>query len=697
MNKRPIASLFALFACLSGPPADAGGQAYYAWPTDASRMLTSTCGEYRSHRFHAGMDVKTFGQVGYKALAVRPGSVSRVEVSPWGYGRVLYLLLDTGETAGSGHLQKFAPAIAARVREEQQRTGRYAVSLRFEKGEIPVAQDELIGWTGQSGSGAPHLHFELRDAEESPLNPLLKGYQVKDAIPPSIRKVMVIPLNASARVDGDLEPLILTPRAAQRGRMQIDRTIPLFGRVAFAVSMLDQIDGAANRMNVHSYRLLIDDREIFSARCDHYPYQLDHQADLDRDYRALVREGDLFQRLFREIGNELPFYAGDKPWYGALECDPASGAANWLTGITRALGFFWDLPSGVTILERGPHTLRIEARDFNGNLSIVEGRLQSGPPPEPAADPQGVDPAQASYTISAAYYDSYVRAALSASRPLRRLPLLTARYGDGHEEEIVLTRGGRNLLLGGVPLLPNRPGPVRLRIASPEDEKPLHDVMLNFITVRKGRDKKVTTQDGLCELSFAEETLFKPLFVRANTRNRGAEKLPLVSRIYEIEPADVPMSSFVTVLIRTEPGLSRPGQVALYRRAPRDQWKYIGRESGAHGAIGSRSRELGEFALIRDNEAPVITAVIPAAGARLSQRTPLLRAGVRDALSGIGDDEPYALILDGERLITEYDPEGGRLLHQVESPLSAGRHTLEVVVRDRCGNEARTSSTFHVN
>ncbi len=695
--KKPILPYFALFVCLLAPPAGAGGPIDYAWPSDASRMLTSTFGEYRSHRFHAGMDVKTFGQVGYKALAVRPGSVSRVEVSPWGYGRVLYLLLDTGETAVYGHLQKFAPEVARRVGEEQQRTGRYAVALRFAEGEIPVEQGEVIGWTGQSGSGAPHLHFELRDASESPLNPLLKGYKVKDSIAPSIRRVMLIPLNASARVAGDLEPLTLTPKTAQGGRLQIDRTIPVFGRVGFAVSMLDQIDGAANRMNVHSYRLLIDGEERFSARCDRYPYELDHQADLDRDYRALMRTGDLYQRLFREAGNELPFYAGDKPWYGTLECDPASGATTWLTGITRALGFFWDLPSGVTILEKGLHTFRIEARDFNGNLGVVEGRLQAGPPQQNHAEAAGAEPVQASYTINAGYYDNYARVAVSASQALRRPPRLTARYRSGHEEEIPLTRSSKSTFLGGVPLLPGLPGPVRLRITGPEGEEPLHEVMLDFITVRKGREKKVTTQDGLCEITFDSESLFKPVFVRARTRNRGAEKLPLVSRVYEIEPADLPLSSFVTVLIRTEPGLSRPDQVALYRRAQRDQWRYIGRESGSHGAIGSRSRELGEFALIRDSEPPLIKAISPAAGARLSARTPLLQVSVRDALSGIGDNEPYALILDGKRLITEYDPERDRLIHLIESPLAAGSHILEITAADRCGNEARASWKFTVN
>jgi len=69
---------------------------------------------------------------------------------------------------------------------------------------------------------------------------------------------------------------------------------------------------------------------------------------------------------------------------------------------------------------------------------------------------------------------------------------------------------------------------------------------------------------------------------------------------------------------------------------------------------------------------------------------------VRDALSGIGDNEPYALILDGKRLITEYDPERDRLIHQSESPLAAGSHTLEITAADRCGNEARASWQFTV-
>ncbi len=79
----------------------------YLWPTDASKYLTSAFGEYRARRFHTGIDVKTWGKTGYKIFAVRPGYILRVSVSPAGYGKSVYLKLDTGETAVYAHLSKF--------------------------------------------------------------------------------------------------------------------------------------------------------------------------------------------------------------------------------------------------------------------------------------------------------------------------------------------------------------------------------------------------------------------------------------------------------------------------------------------------------------------------------------------------------------------------------------------------------------
>src|SRR4030066_2179478 len=148
----------------------------YLWPTDASNAMTSSFAEYRAGRFHAGIDIKTWGQTGFKIFAVRPGYVSRIRVSPYGYGRALYLTLDTGETVIYAHLQKFNPEIESFVKKEQEKRGKFSIQLFPIAAEFKYQQGDVLGYTGKTGIGYPHLHFEMRDKANNPYNPFLKGY-----------------------------------------------------------------------------------------------------------------------------------------------------------------------------------------------------------------------------------------------------------------------------------------------------------------------------------------------------------------------------------------------------------------------------------------------------------------------------------------------------------------------------------------
>ena len=154
----------------------------YIWPTDASELLTSSFAESRSGRFHAGIDVKTWGRTGYKIFAIRDGYISRIRVSPFGYGRALYLTLDTGEIVVYGHMEKFRDDIEAYVKEQQKARNNYEIQLYPKSTQFPVKQGDVLGLTGDSGVGYPHLHFEMRDASSNPINPLNRGYKVFDTI-----------------------------------------------------------------------------------------------------------------------------------------------------------------------------------------------------------------------------------------------------------------------------------------------------------------------------------------------------------------------------------------------------------------------------------------------------------------------------------------------------------------------------------
>jgi len=83
----------------------------FPWPIRSPKSISSTFGEPRPGRFHLGLDFKSGGAVGKKVLALGDGYILRVRTSPFGYGKGLYVKLDSGETIVYGHLSGYMPEI----------------------------------------------------------------------------------------------------------------------------------------------------------------------------------------------------------------------------------------------------------------------------------------------------------------------------------------------------------------------------------------------------------------------------------------------------------------------------------------------------------------------------------------------------------------------------------------------------------
>src|SRR5690554_8002956 len=60
-------------------------------PMDIPMVLAGNFGELRSNHFHTGIDIKTNQRTGYNILSVEDGYVSRIKISPWGYGHAVYV------------------------------------------------------------------------------------------------------------------------------------------------------------------------------------------------------------------------------------------------------------------------------------------------------------------------------------------------------------------------------------------------------------------------------------------------------------------------------------------------------------------------------------------------------------------------------------------------------------------------------
>ncbi|HHJ52854.1 MAG TPA: M23 family metallopeptidase, partial [Caldithrix abyssi] len=318
----------------------------YLWPTNASPYMTSSFCEYRPGHYHSAIDIKTWNREGYPIYAVDEGRIYQIRVSPFGYGKALYLKLKDGRLAVYGHLQKFTPEIERVIRKLQIKNRRYTVTWRPES--WPVKRGQVLGYTGQTGIGVPHLHFEIRSDERHPLNPLRFYPQVKDRLPPRLQSLLVIPQNASSRVDGSFLPRVYALQKNRSGEYVLKQPIKASGIIGFALRGYDQANGVYNKFSFYSLELIVNRTPLFRMRYDTLDFSLTAQVDVEIYYPFKADSNRVFHKLYIEPFNRLPFYQ-------------------------RKLGL------GLISVNRDTLPFKIIASDFFGNRSVVKGKIIPAP------------------------------------------------------------------------------------------------------------------------------------------------------------------------------------------------------------------------------------------------------------------------------------------------------------------------------
>jgi hypothetical protein len=161
----------------------------------------------------------------------------------------------------------------------------------------------------------------------------------------------------------------------------------------------------------------------------------------------------------------------------------------------------------------------------------------------------------------------------------------------------------------------------------------------------------------------------------------------------ELVPHAFPLRGRIEVTMALPEGVD-PGGVGIYSwQGEEDGWSYEGADP-VGGALRTGIRNLERLALFRDEVAPRITLLHPA-GPVTAGRTPRLEARIEEEGSGVSW-RTLTLLVDGEPVIAEWDPDMDVLRGHPRGPLPAGRHRLTVRALDRAGNEAEASITFTV-
>jgi len=283
-------------------------QADYALPLDFPPLLSATFGELRPGHFHSGIDMKTRGQTGYKVRAIADGYIYRIKVQKGGYGKTVYIRHPDGNISVYAHLDKFAGPVQDYVKRQQYRKERFFIELFPEEHILPVTKGQVIGYSGNTGSSAgPHLHFEIRQGENYPVNPMLYGFRTEDTLPPTVRKVFAYALDDTSAVNMTQKrvPLILNRK---NSHYYITDPIEAYGEIGLGVDAYDQANKTWNKNGVYQTEMWVNGLKVYETRMDKISFSTTRNINVFIDYPYYVHHRRYVQRLWRHPEAKLPVY-----------------------------------------------------------------------------------------------------------------------------------------------------------------------------------------------------------------------------------------------------------------------------------------------------------------------------------------------------------------------------------------------------
>ncbi len=275
-------------------------QDYFSNPLEIPLILSGTFAELRPNHFHSGIDIKTQQRRGLRVKASASGFVSRIKVSHFGYGKALYITHPNGYTTVYAHLQKFSPEIEAYVKKHQYEKESFEIELFPSAETLPVTKDSLVAYSGNSGgSGGPHLHYEIRDKQERPINPLLFGIDIKDTSFPIVNSLYVYPLDGNSFVNKfqTKQKLRLTP--LQNGDY-IAENIEAIGHIGFGIETIDRQDYAANSNGVYNIQSFVNGSKNFELDFSRFSFDETKHINELIDYEHYSTEKKRIQKLFKK-------------------------------------------------------------------------------------------------------------------------------------------------------------------------------------------------------------------------------------------------------------------------------------------------------------------------------------------------------------------------------------------------------------
>ena len=323
--------------------------------------LSGTVGELRSTHFHTGLDIKTDGVEGLPVYASYDGYISRIYVSPVGYGHALYIKHPNGYTTVYGHLQRFGDKIAEYVLNEQYKRKSFDLNRFPPKEMFPVKKGDIIAYSGNSGSsGGPHLHWDVRDGAGRPLSSLKAHFpEITDNVKPVIYQIALRTLNKDARINGRFGRF--TYKVYLKGdTYYVNEKLSLKGNIGLEILGYDKLNGYPNLCGIYSFEMKHNGVLRYKSAIDRLDFGNQRSIYAYYNYPEKMASGNRFHKIYIDEGNDLDFYK-DRNLNGVIKAtgiDQINVTFNDPYGNTRVLEIngVSELPS-TQIVERVPQLI----------------------------------------------------------------------------------------------------------------------------------------------------------------------------------------------------------------------------------------------------------------------------------------------------------------------------------------------------
>ena len=686
----------------------------YRWPIRASQSLSATFSEYRSGHLHAGIDIKTWGEMEVPCLAISDGYIEHIAIGYNGYGKGVWIKLKDGNVAVYGHLEQFTTAIESLIRSEQLQRERYSMRLEFAPHEFPVKAGDVIGYSGTSGTEHPHLHFEIRDTLKNVINPQLFYSGIKDTKAPLLDELLLIPLGLNSQINGSSFPVILD--------MQTDvKTVSTTGPFQVAINTHDRADGTYNKYNIYSARLLVNDSLVFSREFDQVAMRL--TDDIDKVYPGKKgKRGWRFMSMFNNSLDEpAPFTSDNETGQispaglSHLQVEVADQHKN---EVTKSLIFHETAPAQWSIKSEGTKYTITRKFSDNGyeNIQFYTGNNSYIPITE---------------TLYKLNTTTWVFGDKDVSSGVRALGAAGAKIKwiippiNQSNPDIIYhwRRKGPGLVLQMesdspyiFPLSYSLTGRMKQALGeliqtSPtsveSDIIPLDQAAgADSIELLSGAYQSMAfTLDPMDMISGGEQQTFvlDVIGTKLSVKNTGTSELYLQMDTTESKFNNQPIIGVSIQFIETQKDqisgklsftrFEQDPTLAIFSPGKRKAWeRLISPDSSEQYQIDIQ--ESGSFFLIRDTTPPSIKPLKRYAQVRRGER---LVFSIKDNAGTI--DYPRSGIraaLDGSLFFPDFNPLRHELSFHIPSRLGSGQHIFEFSIRDESGNTKEFKHTFTV-